>query len=80
MEEYIEQGKVKIGIQRLSPFRIFIQMPLPAAVAAECANDQNKFKGMHDALFENQKQWSNLRNIFSTINICSICKGFTFRS
>ena len=30
-----------------------------AAEAAECAKDQGKFWEFHDALFENQQDWSN---------------------
>ena len=55
-DEYIDQGKVKL---------VFRDFPLqnhpnavPAAVAAECANDQGKFKEMHDVLFDNQNQWN----------------------
>ena len=59
MEEYIEQGKVKL-VFRDFPIQNIHPNALPAAVAAECANDQGKFKGMHDLLFENQKQWSDL--------------------
>ena len=59
MEEYIEQGKVKL-VFRDFPIQNIHPNALPAAVAAECANDQGKFKGMHDLLFENQKQWSSL--------------------
>jgi protein-disulfide isomerase len=36
---------------------------MPASVAAECANDQNKFREMHDALFENQNDWNRLETI-----------------
>jgi protein-disulfide isomerase len=32
---------------------------LPASVAAECANEQGKFKEMHDILFEKQNEWNN---------------------
>ena len=59
MEEYIEQGKVKL-VFRDFPIQNIHPNALPASVAAECANDQGKFKEMHDLLFENQKQWSNL--------------------
>lgn len=33
-----------------------------AARAAQAAKNQDKFKEMHDLLFENQKQWSNSSN------------------
>ena len=59
MEEYIEQGKVKL-VFRDFPIQSIHPNALPASVAAECANEQGKFKGMHDLLFENQKQWSSL--------------------
>ena len=59
IDEYIEQGKVKI-VFRDFPIQNIHPNALPAAVAAECANDQGKFKDMHDLLFENQKQWSSL--------------------
>ena len=59
MEEYIEQGKVKL-VFRDFPIQNIHPNALPASVAAECANEQGKFKGMHDMLFENQKQWSSL--------------------
>ena len=59
MEEYIEQGKAKL-VFRDFPIQNIHPNALPASVAAECANEQGKFKGMHDLLFENQKQWSGL--------------------
>jgi protein-disulfide isomerase len=37
----------------------FHQRAMPAAIAAECAHDQNKFWQMHDKLFENQKDLSD---------------------
>jgi protein-disulfide isomerase len=33
---------------------------LPASVAAECANEQGKFREMHDTLFEKQNEWNKL--------------------
>ena len=59
IDEYIEQGKVKL-VFRDFPIQNIHPNALPAAVSAECANDQGKFKDMHDLLFDNQKQWSNL--------------------
>ena len=35
---------------------------LPAAVAAECANEQGKFWDYHDILFETQGSWEKLGN------------------
>ena len=56
-EEYIEQGKVKL-VFRDFPIQSIHPNALPASVAAECANEQGKFKEMHDTLFENQNEWN----------------------
>jgi len=57
LEQYIEQGKVKL-VFRDFPIQSIHPNALPASVAAECANEQGKFKEMHDMLFDNQNQWS----------------------
>ena len=57
LEEYIDQGKVKL-VFRDFPIQNIHPNALPASAAAECANEQGKFKEMHDRLFENQKEWS----------------------
>ena len=62
LEEYVEQGKVKL-IFRDFPIQSIHPNALPASVAAECANDQNKFREMHDALFENQNNWNRLETV-----------------
>ncbi len=59
LEEYIEQDKVKLvfrdfPIQRIHP------NALPASIAAQCANDQDKFREMHDILFEKQNEWNRM--------------------
>ena len=59
LEEYVDQGKVKL-IFRDFPIQNIHPNALPASVAAECANEQGKFKVMHDKLFDNQKEWSGL--------------------
>ena len=56
-EEYIEQGKVKL-VFRDFPIQSIHPNALPASVAAECANEQGKFKEMHDMLFDKQSEWS----------------------
>ncbi len=56
-EEYIEQGKVKL-VFRDFPIQNIHPNALPASVAAECANEQGRFKEMHDMLFNNQNEWS----------------------
>ena len=56
-EEYIDQGKVKL-VFRDFPIQSIHPNALPASIAAECANDQGRFKEMHDKLFENQNDWN----------------------
>lgn len=58
LDQYIEQGKVKL-VFRDFPIQNIHPNALPAAVAAECANEQGKFKEMHDILFDNQNQWNS---------------------
>jgi len=57
LEEYIDQGKVKL-VFRDFPIQSIHPNALPASVAAECANEQDKFREMHDVLFEKQNEWS----------------------
>lgn len=59
LEEYIKQGKVKL-VFRDFPIQSIHPNALPASVAAECANDQGKFREMHDILFEKQNEWNQL--------------------
>ena len=56
-EEYIDQGMVKL-VYRDFPIQSIHPNALITAVASECADDQGKFKEMHDIIFENQQQWS----------------------
>ncbi len=62
LEEYIDQGKVKL-IFRDFPIQSIHPNALPASVAAECANEQGKFKEMHDKLFEYQNQWNRVETV-----------------
>lgn len=55
-EEYIATGQVRY-IYRHFPLG-FHDQARPAAQASECAGEQGKFWEMHDALFENQADWS----------------------
>ena len=57
LEEYIEQGKVQLVVRDF-PIQSIHPNALPAAVASECANEQDKVKEMHDMLFEKQNEWS----------------------
>lgn len=61
-EEYIDQGKVKL-VFRDFPIQSIHPNALPASVAANCANDQGKFKEMHDMIFENQNMWNKQETI-----------------
>ena len=58
MDEYIDKGTVKL-VFRDFPIQSIHPNALPASVAAECANEQGKFKEMHDILFEKQNEWNN---------------------
>ena len=59
LEEYIDTGKVNL-VYRDFPIQSIHPNALPAAVAAECANEQGKYWDYHDALFEQQSGWSRL--------------------
>jgi len=61
-EEYIEPGKVKL-VFRDFPIQSIHPNAVPASVASECANEQGKFKEMHDMLFENQNKWNNQETV-----------------
>ena len=70
LDEYVEQGKVKL-VFRDFPIQSIHPNALPASAAAECANEQGKFKEMHDTLFEKQNEWNKLAtadaiSLFST--------------
>jgi len=62
LEEYIEQGKVRL-VFRDFPIQSIHPNALPASVAAECANEQGKFREMHDMLFDNQNEWNKQETI-----------------
>ena len=59
LEEYIDAGKVNL-VYRDFPLESIHPNALPAAVAAECANEQGKYWEYHDMLFETQNGWSRL--------------------
>jgi protein-disulfide isomerase len=65
IEEYINEDKVKL-VFRDFPIQSIHPNALPASVAAECANEQGKFKEMHNILFEKQNEWSK-QNIDNAI-------------
>ena len=51
IEQYVKTGKVRFGY---SHFAFLGQESLDAAVASECADEQNKFWEFHDLLFKSQ--------------------------
>jgi len=55
-KDFIDTGKVKY-IYKDFPLTIHPNA-MNAALAAECAGDQGKYFEMHDALFENQINWT----------------------
>jgi len=59
LEEYIDAGKVNF-VYRDFPIQSIHPNALPAAVSAECANEQGKYWEYHDTLFEKQSAWSRL--------------------
>jgi protein-disulfide isomerase len=59
LEEYVDQGKVNL-VFRDFPIQSIHPNALPASIAAECANEQSKFREMHDTLFEKQNEWNRL--------------------
>ena len=67
MNEYVNDGKVKL-VFRDFPIQSIHPNAVPASIAAECANEQGKFKEMHDTLFEKQNEWSkkNTDNVIIT--------------
>ena len=73
MNEYVKEGKVKL-VFRDFPIQSIHSNALLASVAAECANEQEKFKEMHDRLFENQNEWNskNTDNLIILFNQYSL--------
>jgi protein-disulfide isomerase len=57
LEEYIDQGKVKLVVRDF-PIQSIHPNAVAASVASECANEQGKVKEMHDMLFYNQNEWN----------------------
>jgi len=60
VQNYVSTGKVKYVFKQF-PLNIHPQAPA-AALASECANEQNKFWEMHNLLFKNQANWSGQSN------------------
>ena len=62
LEEYIEQGKVKLVVRDF-PIQSIHPNAVAASVASECANEQGKVKEMHDMLFYNQNEWNKQETV-----------------
>ncbi len=59
-KEYVDTGKVKY-VSRDYPLG-FHPHAQKASESANCAGDQGKYWEMHDALFQNQEEWSGLQS------------------
>lgn len=64
VDNYVSTGKVRYMFKQF-PLNIHPQAP-NAALASECALEQNKFWEMHDALFEHQSEWSGKSDHLNT--------------
>ena len=69
-ENYIKTGKVKF-VYRDFPLNSIHPLAQKAAEASECADDQEKFREMHDQIFNNQGSLSldNLKSWASQIGL-----------
>ena len=67
MDEYINKGTVKL-VFRDFPIQNIHPNAVPASIAAECANEQGKFKEMYHMLFKKQKEWSNLETSYAIVS------------
>jgi len=58
-QDYIDTGKVKF-VYRAFPLESIHSNAISSALAAECANEQEKFWEYHDKLFQSQGEWASL--------------------
>jgi len=75
LEKYVDTGKVKF-VYRDFPIQSLHPNAMPAAAASECAHEQNKYWEYHDALFERQQTWNNLKLADSIDTFKNIAKEF----
>jgi len=59
--DYVDTGKIKF-LYRHYPLTAIHPNAMKAAIASECANDQDKFWDYHDKLFQGQTEWETLAN------------------
>jgi protein-disulfide isomerase len=57
--DYVDTGKIKF-LYRHYPLTAIHPNAMKAAIASECANDQDKFWEYHDKLFTSQDEWASL--------------------
>ena len=71
-EEYIDSGKLKF-VMREFPLANLHKNATNAAIAAQCAGNQDKYWEMHDVLYENQKELGveNLKALAAGIGLDS---------
>lgn len=60
-KNYIDTGKVKF-VYRDFPISSHVNA-MPAALAAECAGEQNDYWGLHDKIFDNFASWVSLPDV-----------------
>jgi len=74
LEQYVDTGKVKF-VFRDFPIQSSHPNAMFAAVAAECANEQDKYWQFHDELFGNQEVWNKM----AFTNATKVFKEFAIR-
>lgn len=67
LEQYVDTGKVKFTYRDF-PIQQSHPNAIPAAVASECAHEQNKYWEYQNELFEKQQIWSNVEVASAIIN------------
>ncbi len=61
-KNFINTGKVNF-VYRDFPIQSIHLNAVPAAIAAECVDDQNSFWSFHDMVFENKSTWGELNEV-----------------
>jgi len=66
LEQCVSTGKVKC-VYRDFPLESIHHNAMAAAIASECAHEQDKYWQYHDALFENQQVWNKSESAFAVL-------------
>lgn len=68
--DYIDTGKLKF-VMRENPIPSLHRNATNASIAALCAGNQEQYWGMHDLIFDNQKELdlANLKKLASTLDL-----------